>query len=78
MFKNLTKKAARITILLLLFGVFGAALITDIPIPTEEADAGIVHKCCDVQCYVDGLGRVRCLEHSCRWVIHRPFAPNPC
>lgn len=78
MSKNVKKKASRIATLLLLFGVLGTSLISDIPIPTEEASAGIVHKCCDVQCYFDGLGRVRCVEYNCRWTIHRPFSPDPC
>ena len=78
MFKNVKKKVARIAILLLLLGVCGTSLISDIPIPTEEAAAGIIHRCCDVQCYVDGLGRVHCLVYNCRWVIHLPWTPDPC
>lgn len=78
MSKNVRKKAARIATLLLLFGILGTSLISDIPIPTEEAAAGFIHKCCDVRCYVDGLGRVHCDQFNCRWTIHRPFSPDPC
>ena len=78
MFKNFTKKAARIVMFLLLVGVCGTSLITDTPIPMEEAAAGTIHRCCDVQCYVDGLGRIHCIEYNCRWVIHLPWAPDPC
>ena len=79
MFQNKAKKGIRISILLLLiFGVFGASLITDIPFPIEATEAGLLHLCCQQRCFVDGLGRIICLPTKCKFRIHWPGRPAPC
>ena len=79
MFQSTTKKGVRISILLLLIlGVFGTSLITDVPFPTEETEAGLLHLCCQQRCFVDGLGRIHCLPPICSWRVHVPFTRPPC
>lgn len=79
MFQNWTIKGVRISILLLLaLGVFGTSLITDIPMPTEEAEAGFLHRCCKQRCTVDGMGIVFCHPPQCEYRIHWPRSPSPC
>lgn len=79
MFKRLAKKATRISIVLFLtLAVIGTSLIVDIPVPTQETEAGLYHRCCQVQCYVDGFGRLHCIEISCVWRFHLPFSRPPC
>ena len=79
MFRNVGKRSIRFSVVfLLILGIIGTSLITGVPVPTEEAEAGFAHKCCDVICRVDGFGRVHCDPYNCVWLIHWPFRPDPC
>lgn len=79
MLNYLTNKGSRICIMfLLILGIIATSLIADVPVPTQETEAGLYHRCCQVQCYVDGLGRLHCIETSCVWRFHLPFSRPPC
>ena len=79
MFRNVSKGSIRYSVVfLLILGIIGTSLITGVPFPTEEAEAGAFHRCCDTFCYMDGHGRIRCREYNCEWRFHWPWQPDPC